>query len=156
MTTAGNVLVLLGTIVTACGLLIIWGQNSDTPQRWRARWRQFTAKAKRWARFGRPVHHTADAQLIVVPSITATARVGVPRVGTAADHLARIERAIDELAERTASERADDATQNADLIKQAINEYRAEQRTTTRHQTWIAGIGVALTLAGTVLLLLAG
>lgn len=147
---------LLGTIVTACGLLVIWHQNSDTPQRWWAWLRTLAATSKRWARFGRPVHHTADAQLIVVPTITATARMGVPHVFTDADQLARIERAIDDLANKTASERAADSRLNAELIKQEINNYRAEQRAATLRQTAIAAIGVALMITGTVLLLLAG
>ncbi|CAM3510984.1 hypothetical protein MYCO108962_23645 [Mycobacterium colombiense] len=156
MATAGNVLVLLGTIVTACSLLVMWHQNSDTLQKWRASLRNLGAKARRWARFGRPVHHTAEAHTIVAPTMTATARMLTPRIGTDADQLARIERAIDELANKTANERADDSKRNAEAIKQAISAYGAEQRAATRRQTAIALLGVALTIAGTVLLLLAG
>lgn len=82
--------------------------------------------------------------------------MGVPHVFTDADQLARIERAIDDLANKTASERAADSRLNAELIKQEINNYRAEQRAATLRQTAIAAIGVALMITGTVLLLLAG
>ncbi len=79
-----------------------------------------------------------------------------PHIGADSDQLARIGRAVDELANRAASERAEDSRRNAELIKQEINNYRAEQRAATLRQTSIAGVGVALVIAGTLLLLLAG
>jgi hypothetical protein len=158
MTTAGNVLVLLGAIVTAYGVSVLWWQNSDTPQKWRAGLRNLIAKVKRWARFGRPVVHTAEAHLIVVPTMTATGRIGTPRVSvmTEAERLAHLYERIDALAEQHAVTRAEDLKHNADLIKQEVNDYRAKQRAETRCQAVIAGIGVALTIVGTVLMLLAG
>jgi hypothetical protein len=178
--TVGNVLVLLGTIVTACGLLYTWSRNAPpskspvqsisatgipsgeafgtptiTQERGPSHWTTWARRAKLWARFGRPVHHTADAHVIVAPTITATARMPAPHIGTEAARVARVEQAIDALTEQHASA-AEDLRRDAELIKQEFNDYRAAVRADTRRQTLITGIGAALTIAGVVLLILAG
>lgn len=171
MTTAGNVLALLGAIVTTYGLWRVWrrtasplapgpaqtiapagipsGEAFGTPTV-----RNVADTFKRWARFGRPIHHTGGADLEV--TVTTTAGGEVTRGGTEPERLARIEQQIDALAEQHASSRAEDLKRNAQLIKQEINDYRAAERATTRRQTVIAAIGMLMTITGIVLRILAG
>jgi len=102
--TASNVLMLLGAIVTASGLLRIWIRNSDIRFGWPGWARKLGGKLRQWLRFGRPVHHTGDGHLAVNVELTAegflTAKVKVIR--TEAERLEAVEQAIQALAEQHA------------------------------------------------------
>jgi hypothetical protein len=176
MTTAGNVLALLGALVTGYGLFRLWrrasshlshtiaptgipsGEAFGTPtvttedRTWS---RNLAAKARRWFRFGRPIHHTADANLDVTVTPTA-ALLRLRGGGPQAELLAQIERRVDVLASETASARVQDREHNATLIKNEIAAYQAAERGRTRQQTIIAAIGLVMATAGIVLRLLAG
>lgn len=144
MTTA-NVLTLVGAIITAYGVIGILRRNWDG---WPAWVRQLTGRAKRFLRFGRPVHHTADAHRDITATITAS---GVVLTG-GADDLIHIWQAIDSLTEQ----QANNPQQTAELIKQQIGCHDAAQRANTRRQAWITAIGLAFTTAGIVLRIVAG
>lgn len=198
MTTAGNVLALLGAVLALLGALIssyglrrVWHRTAppsipgptqyirpagippgesfgastvtaDNPQpAARTGGRKLAEKAKRWMRLGRPIHHTGNANL--EGTATGTAGGDVTRGGTEAEQLARIRQMIDALGEQNASARAEDQRHNAELIKQAINDYGATERANTRKQTRIAAtglamnvFGLAMTIAGITLRILAG
>ncbi len=194
MTTAGNVLALLGSVlallggfVTGYGLRRVWRRTAPPPTPGPTQYirpagiesgesfgattatadhpqpvartggRKVAEKAKRLLRFGRPVHHTGGADLVVTAT-TTTSGVVDPG-GTEAEQLRRIWQEIDALAEHN----AEDLRHNAQLIKQEINDYRTTERANTRKQTLIAAIGlamnifgVAMTIAGIVLRILGG
>jgi hypothetical protein len=107
-------------------------------------------RAKRFVHFGRrrPVHHTSDARLDITATATGN---GVVLSGGPAD-LVRIWQAIDHLAQQQVS----DQQQTADLIKRQIGEHDAVQRAKTRRQVLITAIGLAFTIAGIALRLVAG
>ena len=196
MTTAGNVLALLGAVfallggfVTGYGLRRVWRRTAPPPTPGPTQYirpagiesgesfgattatadhpqpvartggRKVAEKAKRLLRFGRPVHHTGGADLVVTAT-TTTSGVVDPG-GTEAEQLLRIWQEIDALAEQNASARTEDLRHNAQFIKQEINDYRTTERANTRKQTLIAAIGwamnifgVAMTIAGIVLRIL--
>jgi hypothetical protein len=179
------VLTLLGALVTGYGLLRIWLRTappgappgpvqtiapagipsgeafgtptvtSGDPTRSPARMRKLGHKARRWVRFGRPIHHTADASLDV--TVTTTAGGEVTQGGTEGERFARLEQAIDALREQHASSSAEAREHTADLIRQRLDDYRTAERANTRRQTLITATGlVMMTIAGIVLRILAG
>jgi hypothetical protein len=180
MTAAGNVLALLGALVTGYGLLRIWRRTappgpvqtiapigiesgeafglptvtSDNPNRSTAWVRKLGHKARRWVRFGRPIHHTGDASLDV--TVTTTAGGEVTDGGTEGERLARLEQAIGDLREQQASSSAEAREHTADLIRQRLDDYRTTERANTRRQTLITATGLVMTVAGIVLRILAG
>jgi hypothetical protein len=186
MTTAGNVLALLGAVLALLGALI----NSYGLRRvWHRTAPPSIPGPTQYIRpAGIPPGESFGASTVTADNPQPAARTGGRKLAEKAKRWMRLGRPIhhtgnanlegtatgtaggdvirqmiDALGEQNASARAEDRRHNAESIKQAINDYGATERANTRKQTRIAAIGLAMnffglamTIAGITLRILVG